>query len=52
LRLIAAVIVGEFVDEDDRVAGPGLLIIKAHAVIGGEVGHRAAPVIEAWAAPS
>ena len=40
LRLVAAVIVGEFVDEHDRRAGAGLLVIEADAVIGGQVWHR------------
>ena len=40
LGLVAAVVAGKFVHEDDRVAGAGLLVIKADAVIGGDVGHR------------
>ena len=42
LRLEAPVIVGELVDKDDRRARPGLLIIQAHTVIGGDMGHRGA----------
>ncbi len=40
LGLIAAIIPGKLMDEDDRVAGPDLFVIEADAVIGGEVGHR------------
>src|SRR5579862_524086 len=42
LRLVAADVAGEFVDEDDRVAGAGFLVIEADAVVGGEVGHYSA----------
>ena len=35
LRLVAAVIAGEFVHEHDRVAGPGLFVIEPDAVVGG-----------------
>src|SRR5256885_5503342 len=40
LRLVAAIVAGEFMHEDDRVAGAGLLVIEADAVIGGDMGHR------------
>ena len=40
LALVAAVIVGEFMNEDDRGAGTGLLVIKPDAVVGREVWHR------------
>src|SRR5204862_2414685 len=40
LRLIAAIIAGKFVHENDRVAGPRLLVIEAHAIVGGHMGHR------------
>jgi len=47
LRLKAAVIIGELVDEDDRSTRPGLLVIEADAVIGGDVWHRGAFVTDA-----
>ncbi len=40
LAFVAAIVVGEFVDEDDRRPRPGLLVIEAHAVIGRQVWHR------------
>ena len=38
LRLPGAQVAGVFVDEEDRRAGAGLLVIEAHAVIRGRVG--------------
>ena len=40
LPLVAAIVVGEFVDEHDRGAGAGLLVIEADPVIGRQVWHR------------
>src|SRR5207302_8685428 len=40
LRLVAAIVAGEFMHEDDRVAGAGLLVIEADAVVAGHIGHR------------
>ena len=40
LAFVAAIIVGEFVDEDDRRPRPGLLVIEADAVIGRQLCHR------------
>ena len=40
LRFKAAVVVGKFVDEDDRSTRPRLLVIEADAVIGVDVWHR------------
>ena len=36
----ASVIPGKLVHENNRVAGSGLFVVEADAVIGGEVGHR------------
>ncbi len=44
LAFVAAIVVGEFVNEDDRRPRPGLLVIEAHAVIGGQVWHRLSPL--------
>src|SRR5690242_12996016 len=37
-------------DENDRIAGPSLLVIQADAIVGGEVGHCGTVLIEADAA--
>src|SRR5215472_13191385 len=47
LRFEAAIIVGEFVDENDRGPRTGLLVKEADAVIGSDVWHRGAFVAEA-----
>jgi hypothetical protein len=43
LRLEGAAIAGEFMDEDDRDAGAGLLVIELDPVIAGEMRHGAPP---------
>src|SRR5439155_14013574 len=40
LRLVTAAVAGEFMHEHNRVAGAGLLVIEADAVIAGHMGHR------------
>ncbi len=40
LRLEAAAVISKLVDENDRGACPGLLVIEADTVIGSEVWHR------------
>jgi hypothetical protein len=40
LRLVTAIIAGEFVHEHDRVADAGLFVVEADAVISNNVGHR------------
>jgi len=47
LRFKAPVIVGELMDEDDRSTRPGLLVVEADAVIGGDVWQRGAFAKEA-----
>ena len=39
LRFPASVIAGEFVNEDDCLAGAGFLVIKFDPILGGGVGH-------------
>ena len=39
LRLPAAMVAGKLVDEDDRRADAGFLVVELHAIIGGGVGH-------------
>ena len=45
LPFIAAVIVGEFMDKDDRRPRPGLLVIKPHTIIGRKLWHRSLPCL-------
>ncbi len=40
LRLPAAIVAREFMDEDDRRPGPGLLAVQLHSVVGDSVWHR------------
>ena len=40
LRLVAAMVAGELVDEDDRQALAGLFVVELHAIVSGHVRHR------------
>src|SRR5215472_8758045 len=51
LRLEAAVIVGKLVDENNWGTRPGLFVIEADAVIGGDMRHCGAFVTEKLAYP-
>ena len=44
LRLPGAHVACKFVHEQDRRAGSDLVVIKLHAVVGGEMGHGQSPV--------